>query len=105
MARIGEISLRNHNLCFLKRNRYRCTASNKATNKTKQSNSADVTVIPNNNTQKPPEILNIMSNTSITALVGEDVLLHCIADGWPLPTVQWLNSECCVLLVSIIKRC
>lgn len=80
-------------MIYLKKN-FRCTVSNKITNKTKQSNSAEITVIPNNNTQKTPDILHVQSNTNnITALVGENVILYCIANGWPLPTVRWLNSE------------
>lgn len=65
--------------------------NNKITNKTKQSNSAKITILPSNNIQKPPRILHIDSN--ITTLIGENVVLQCIASGWPLPSVQWLNSK------------
>ncbi|GJQ66589.1 putative cell adhesion molecule, partial [Trypoxylus dichotomus] len=29
---------------------------------------------------------------NITALVGEDIKLYCIADGWPLPSIYWIKE-------------
>jgi hypothetical protein len=47
--------------------------------------------------------LDILPNA--TVLVGENINLYCAVTGWPIPTVQWLNSECHTLKILGISVC
>lgn len=77
---------------------YRCKAFNSVMNKTKLSNYGIVSMARadnlnyNPNVVIPPYILPIDIGFNVTVLVGDDVILYCIVDGRPMPTVHWLND-------------
>lgn len=40
-----------------------------------------------------PSFLPLDVSSNITVMSGEKLTLYCPVMGWPIPTVQWLNSK------------
>lgn len=72
---------------------FRCKATNHILNVIKYSRTALLTVSPPLTGAIPPSFLPLDISPNITAYVGENLNLYCAVMGWPIPTVQWLNSK------------
>lgn len=72
---------------------FRCKATNNILNKTKFSKSAQLTVLQNSKNPVYPQFLPLGDAHNITGLVGKNLTMYCIASGWPLPSITWLNNS------------
>ncbi|XP_066260022.1 protogenin-like [Euwallacea similis] len=73
---------------------YRCLARNSVLKKTKYSKDLNIVISPlplDGNIS--PALISFNSRPNRTALLGDTVEFFCLAAGWPLPTVQWINNK------------
>ncbi|XP_030756712.1 protogenin B-like [Sitophilus oryzae] len=91
----GSLLIRNTKLSDT--GNYRCIAENIILKKTKYSKDVEISVVPLTVDSIPPTIMLVNSSVNKSALDGEAVDFICIASGYPLPTVQWLNSSNAVI--------
>lgn len=75
---------------------FRCKATNNILNVTKYSRTGLLTVSPPLKVAMPPTFLPLDISPNNTICVGENLNLYCAVMGWPIPTVQWLNSKYCL---------
>jgi hypothetical protein len=78
---------------------FRCIATNSLLKKTKHSKIVQLMVSSTPMKTVAPIFLPLDILPNATVLVGENINLYCAVTGWPIPTVQWLNSECHTLKI------
>ncbi|KAI4459135.1 protein sidekick [Holotrichia oblita] len=78
---------------------YRCSVVNPILkNKARESDVGWLTVTPrpphaSDNFVTPPVFLPLGIRLNVTAPLGKDVKLYCVADGWPPPSLYWIKES------------
>ncbi|XP_045483502.1 immunoglobulin superfamily DCC subclass member 4-like isoform X2 [Harmonia axyridis] len=81
---------------------FKCTVTNPVMKKSKYK---DVTlvVVPRFEEKKPVSFLPLPDSLNTTVTVGQRSSLYCVAQGWPLPSVQWLRDGKIVSNQSVLS--
>ncbi|GLV44105.1 roundabout 1 [Carabus blaptoides fortunei] len=83
---------------------YRCIVLNVVTKKNRTSVEGRLYVLPTPDTLHPPQLLTVNRQLNITAHMGTQLVLYCVATGWPTPTIRWIYNASAVLGNSSILR-
>ncbi|XP_050293116.1 protogenin-like [Anthonomus grandis grandis] len=86
----GALLLRNTNLDDS--GNYRCVATNSILEKNKTKDFHVNVLVPGQAAMTPSIIIANTSNSRLL-VEGDSIEFICIATGWPLPTVKWINSK------------